>query len=433
MSARKTSFLLKKKMSQEILISSIAFCITLFVCVFFYIKYGILKSRFEQQLINSENLENINQTLVDQVEQVKLNNNQLLIEINVEKERLAQAQKMMEEHKDDEQRWMHQFENLANRVIDQQSKSLFQRQSKDMMEILNPLKSKIRDFEEKVEKSNLDAVKRHESLKTQIKFLSEKSEKVSQDANNLAKALKGDFKKQGHWGELILESILDKSGLEKDREYFVQESGKNSEGHTMRPDVVIKLPDNKVMIIDSKVSLAAYSEYVNAESDDIKKEKQRLHHYAMKNHIDSLSTKRYTDLYKIESPDFVLMFVPIDTALSTALEFNSELYNYAFDKNVVIVSSSTLLATLKTVESMWRNDKQNRFAMTIAEEAGKMYDKFAGFLKDMEKLGNQIQTVQNTYQDSMKKLSTGTGNLINRADRIKQLGAKTSKNINKSA
>ena len=352
-------------------------------------------------------------------------------DLKVERARLMaqcdQYEKSLSELKDDEQRWMQQFENIASRVMYRQGKALHDVQVKDMNSILNPLKDKIKEFESRVEHSNLDAAKRHEALKTEIRMLTEKSEKVSQDANNLARALKGDFKKQGHWGELILESILDKSGLEKNREYFIQESGRNANGKTIRPDVVIKLPDNKVMVIDSKVSLSAYSGFVNSHDLEEQKVLIKQHVTAIKNHVDTLSSKRYHDLYNIESPDFVLMFVPIDTAFSVALQAEDGLYNYAFDKDVVIVTSSTLLATLKTVESMWRNDKQNRYALTIAEEAGKMYDKFVGFYEDMKKLGNQVQSVQNTYNETMKKLNDGSGNLVRRSQKIKELGAKASK------
>ncbi len=327
---------------------------------------------------------------------------------------------------------LHLFENIAHRILSKQSIEMDEKQKLGMKEVLEPLKERIKTFEERIEKSNIETVQRHESLKEQMKFLYEKSDQVSKDANNLARALKGDYKKQGNWGELILESILDKSGLEKNREYFVQVSERNDTGQLFKPDVVIHLPDSKKLIIDSKVSLVAYENMVNADDDELQKIAHRAHVLAIKNHIDTLSQKNYHDLYKVESPDFVLMFIPIDTAFSAALQLDPNLYSYAFDRNIVIVTSSTLLATLKTVESMWRNDKHNRYAMEIAEEAGKMYDKFVGFTEDMDKLGKQLNTAQNTYHDSMKKLTTGTGNLVNRAENIKALGAKTNKFLPKS-
>lgn len=326
---------------------------------------------------------------------------------------------------------LQKFENIANRILQHQTASMDEKQRLGMKEILDPLKEKIKIFEEKIEKTNLDSAGRHESLKEQMKVLYDKSDQVSKDAGNLVKALKGDYKKQGNWGELILESILDKSGLEKNREYFVQVSERNDEGKIHRPDVVIQLPDGKKLVIDSKVSLNAYEAMVNAENEDDQKSAHKAHVLAIKNHIDNLASKNYHDLYKVESPDFVLMFIPIDTALSAAIQLDPELYIYAFDKNIVMVAPSTLLATLKTVDSMWRNDKQNRFAMEIAEEAGKMYDKFCGFLDDMDKMGKQLNTVEHTYHDAMKKLSTGTGNLVSRAENVKALGAKANKSLPK--
>ncbi len=324
---------------------------------------------------------------------------------------------------------MQRFEQIAGKILAQQSQSMDERQKTGMKEILEPLKEKIKSFEEKIEKSNVDTAGRHESLKEQMKLLYEKSDQVSKDAGNLVKALKGDYKKQGNWGELILESILDKSGLEKNREYFVQVTERNDQGKMVKPDVVIHLPGSKRLIIDSKVSLNAYDAMVNADDEEEQKTAHKAHVLAIKNHIDNLASKNYHDLYSMESPDFVLMFIPIDTALSAAIQLDPDLYLYAFEKNIVMVAPSTLLATLKTVDTMWRNDKQNRFALEIAEEAGKMYDKFVGFVEDMDKLGKQLFTVQHTYQDAVKKMSTGTGNLLSRAENIKSLGAKANKTL----
>lgn len=329
----------------------------------------------------------------------------------------------------DQEKWERQFELLAGRVMKQQSETLLNKQVAGIETILNPLKERIKSFEERIEKTNVESIKRHASLKEQIGYLSQKSEQVSQDAVKLARALKGDFKKQGHWGELILESVLEKSGLEKDREYYTQQSERDEEGKLKRPDVIIKLPDSKIIIVDSKVSLSAYSELVNTENDEEALMAQKRHSLAIRNHIDGLSEKRYHDLYKVESPDFVLMFIPIDTAFSAALQHDGELYNYAFEKNIVIVTASTLLATLKTVDTMWQNDKHNRHALKIADEAGKMYDKFVGFINDMNKMGNQLKTVSKTYDDSMKKLCKGNGNLVTRAEKMKEMGAKASKQL----
>ena len=354
-------------------------------------------------------------------------------ELAASKQESIHLEQRIRDMREDEKRMENQFELLSNRMLKMQGRQMLESNSREIMDILNPLKEKIRHFEDKIEKSNIESARQHESLKEQIRHLGEKSEKVSEDANKLAKALKGDFKKQGHWGEMILESILDKSGLEKNREYYTQSSGRDEAGKLQRPDVIIKLPDNKILIIDSKVSLRAYCELIDADNSEDASAHRKAHHLAVKKHIDTLSQKRYQELYKVESPDFVLMFIPMDTAFTAALEQDPDLYNYAFDKNIVIVTSSSLLATLKTVESMWRNEKQNRYALTIASEAGKMYDKFVGFVEDMNRMGKQLSTVQSTYSDSMRKLYNGTGNLVSKAEKIRELGAKASKKIQVAA
>ena len=342
---------------------------------------------------------------------------------------LEQSIKNLEFYKSNTAQQSVQFENIANRLLESHAQSFTQKQEKGIREILLPLQEKIKVFEQKVEASNHESFKRHISLKEQISFLSKQSQQVSEEANNLAKALKGDYKKQGNWGELILEMILEKSGLEKDREYYVQESLRDSNGMIKKPDVIIHLPNKKRLIIDSKVSLIAYDQFCASGDREEGRLHQKNHASAIRKHIDGLSDKNYHELYKSESPDFVLMFVPIDSAFSVALQYDGSIYEYGFKKNIIIVTPSTLLATLKTIETLWRNEKQNRFAVQIAEEAGKMYDKFVLFLKDMEKMGIQLETVKQTYKDSIKKLSEGNGNLIRKAELVKSLGAKANKSI----
>jgi len=414
-----------------------AICITTIIAaalVYLYMD-GRLKVLRQNYSTLQNNLE-LNAILLSKEKQQKeienKKNQALEIKITTLEAELRHHKEKYDHLVNDTEQQLQKFENIANKVLHHQSTIMDEKQKLGIKEILDPLKEKIKTFEDKIEKTNLESVGRHESLKEQMKLLYEKSDQVSKDANNLVKALKGDYKKQGNWGELILESILDKSGLEKNREYFVQVTERNDEGKMYKPDVVIQLPDGKKLIIDSKVSLNAYEMMVNAETDDEQKIAHKAHVLAVKNHIDTLASKNYHDLYKVESPDFVLMFIPIDTALSAAIQLDAELYLYAFDKNIVMVAPSTLLATLKTVDTMWRNDKQNRFAMEIAEEAGKMYDKFVGFADDMDKLGKQLNTAQSTYHDSMKKLNSGTGNLVSRAENIKALGAKANKSLPKT-
>jgi len=322
-----------------------------------------------------------------------------------------------------------EFKLIAQQLLEEKSKSFETEHKKGLNEVLAPLKERIKSFEDKVDYTNKESIARHSSLKQQIVDLKDVNEKMSSEAQNLTNALKQDTKAQGNWGELILESILDKSGLEKGREYFVQHNLKNDQGRNVRPDVIINLPDGKKIIIDSKVSLKAYEVFINATEQITQTSAHKAHALSIRNHIDGLASKNYHDLYKIESPDFVMMFVPIETAFSAALAANQDLYNYAFDKNIVIVTPSTLLATLKTVETIWRNDKQNRYALEIATEAGKMYDKFVLLTQDLTKIGQRIGQTQEAYNDSMKKLHTGSGNLISKAEKLKKLGAKANKSL----
>ena len=337
----------------------------------------------------------------------------------------VQYHQIKEEQTQQDQR----FEAISKKILLDQNRIIEEQQSKELKQVLEPLQERIGRFEKRLEYNHLEAEKRNASFREQIKFLTEKTDIVSRDASNLARALKGDFKKQGNWGELILESILEKSGLEKDREYFIQNSLRNGENRLLRPDVVIHLPEERRMVIDSKVSLVSYEKAVNAEDEEDQLIHTQAHTLAIKNHIDQLSAKDYHKLYGIKSPDFVLMFIPIDTAFGMALQNDAFLYQYAFDRNLVIVTPSTLLATLKTVDTMWRHEKQNRYALEIANEAGKMYDKFVNFVEDLNKVGKQLDTVKNTWNESMKKLQTGKGNLTQRAEKIKHLGANSSKTL----
>jgi len=321
------------------------------------------------------------------------------------------------------------FEHLATQIIQAKTETFDKQHKEGIKEILAPLKERIHLFEQQVYMQSKESVEQHATLRSQINQLKELNLKITDEAANLTKALKGDNKVQGSWGELILESVLEKSGLEKDREYFVQLSLSDNSGKQQRPDVVIALPDGKRMIIDSKVSLTAYEAMVNADNNDSAEVAAKAHVRSIKTHVDGLSGKNYHELYQMESPDFVLMFVPIETAFAAAVQRDEDLYGYAFDKNIVIVTPATLLATLKTVDTMWTNDKQHRNALNIASEAGKMYDKLSLLVDDLIGVGKRIEQTQQAYQESMKKLTTGHGNLISRAEKIKALGAKANKSI----
>ena len=326
-----------------------------------------------------------------------------------------------------------EFENLANKILEEKSAKFTVQNKESIAQILNPLQDKIQHFEKRVEDSHKESIDRHAALRQQIIGLKELNQQMSKEAVNLTKALKGDSKTQGNWGELILERVLEKSGLEKGREYEREKTHVNygtEELKNQKPDYIINLPDDKKMIVDSKVSLTAYEKYVSSE-DELEKQKHLKDHIASINrHVDQLSAKKYEAIFDIESPDFVLLFIPIEPAFALAINHDNNLYNKAFSKNIVIVTPSTLLATLRTVDSMWNNEKQQRNALEIARQAGALYDKFVGLTNDLIKVGNQLNTAKGTYEDTMKKLATGSGNLIKRVENIKKLGIKATKEIN---
>jgi len=337
-------------------------------------------------------------------------------------ENKAEVEKIQEKFSKD-------FEILANKILEEKSSTFTKQNKENIKNILEPLQEKIQNFEKKVEDTHKENIDYNSALRQQIIGLKELNEQMSKEAVNLTKALKGDSKTQGNWGELVLERVLEKSGLEKDREYFVQQSFTNEEGKRILPDVVIHLPNSKKMVIDSKVSLTAYEQYVNAEDETLKPVLIKEHVNSLKRHIEQLSEKKYQDIYNIESPDFVLLFVPVEPAFAIALNSDNQLYNKAFEKNIVIVTPTTLLATLRTIDSMWNNEKQQRNAIDIAVQAGRLYDQFVNLTNDLIKVGNQLKTVQGTYDSTMVKL-TGKGNLIKKVESIKTLGIKSSKSFN---
>ncbi len=341
------------------------------------------------------------------------------------------AQKNSEQKKEVEelqQKFSKEFENLANKIFDQKSEKFTLMNKENIQNILDPLGEKIKSFEQKVDKNNIDFIQRHAQLGEQLLHLNKQNLKISEEAINLTKALKGDNKMQGNWGEMVLERVLERSGLQKDSEYFVQQNFQNENGKRVMPDVVIHLPGDKKMIIDSKVSLNAYERYMNGEDDSEKGSHVKNHVISVKKRVDELGAKNYHALYQMESPDFVLLFIPIEAAFAVASNSYPHLYNDAFDKNIIIVTPTTLLAVLKTIDSMWQNEKQKQNAIDIATKAGALYDSFTNLTEELLKVGRQIGTVQNTYDSAMRKL-TGKGNLIKKVEHLKKLGAKASKQL----
>lgn len=338
-------------------------------------------------------------------------------------------QEQKEEVKSLQDRFAAEFKNLANEIFEEKSKKFTDQNKTNLDHLLKPLGDKLQEFERKVEQTNKDSLERSTALREQIVALRDLNQKMTREAENLTKALKGDTKVQGNWGEIVLERILEKSGLEKDREYFLQESFTNEEGRRLRPDVIIKLPDNKNLVIDSKASLTAYERYMNSDDEQEREQFLKDHLTSLKAHIKGLSEKNYHKLFDTGTLDYVLMFVPIESAFALLVQHGGELYNEAHNKNIIIVSPATLIATLRTVASIWKHEYQNRNALEIAKQGGALYDKFVNFAEDLLKVGQNLKQTQGSYQEAMKKLSEGTGNLVRRTEILKELGAKASKQI----
>lgn len=328
-----------------------------------------------------------------------------------------------------QERFTKDFQLIANKILKQNSADFSQAHQKELAQILDPLKEKIQTFEKKVDEKYQLNRDEQISLKEQIKQLTELNGELNEQAQNLTKALKADTKKQGNWGEVILSRILERSGLTKGAEYDLQYSTTNEENKRIQPDVIIHLPEEKHLIIDAKVSLVAYERFVNEDEDALREKHLKEHINSVKMHIKGLSEKNYQNAERINSPDFVLLFMPIEPAFSLAMQIDTDLYAYAWDKKVVIVSPSTLLATLRTIASIWQQEKQTRNAIEIAQRAGRLYDKFVGFVDDMSKIERGLGSAQTAYDDALNKLKSGRGNIIGRLEHLRELGAESSKVI----
>lgn len=328
-----------------------------------------------------------------------------------------------------QQRFKLEFENIAAKLLDEKSAKFTEYNRVSMDIILNPFKEHIKSFEAKVEKVYKSESDERNVLKGVISQLMDQTKQIQEDANNLTRALKGDSKKQGNWGEVILERVLERSGLVKDREYRIQTSLNTEAGSRVQPDVIIDLPDDKHIVIDAKVSLVAYERLVTSDNEIDRELYGKQHLSSVKTHIQGLSSKNYHGLNQLNSPDFVLLFMPIESSFGIAVQLDAELFNYAWDRKVVLVSPSTLLATLRTIASIWKQERQNRNVLEIARLSGTMYDKFVGFLSDMESIGRNIKQSQDAYDKALNKLSSGAGNLSNTSEKIRKLGAKTTKQI----
>ncbi len=368
-----------------------------------------------------------------ELETLRENNSTLLAAKTTAESDFRNAQEKLENQKKEleeiQTRLKTEFKNIANELLEDKSKRFTEQNKVNLEGILNPLRDRIKDFEEKVDKTYKADSSERISLKEQLKHLTELNKQVSEEANNLVKALKGDSKKQGNWGEMILDKILEKSGLVEGEGYEKQVSINTEEGKRYQPDVVVNLPDNKHIIIDAKVSLVAYNACVNAENETDREKFLKEHLLSVRQHIKGLSEKNYQESTQFDTPDFVLLFLPIESSFSIALQADNELYQFAWDRKIVLVSPTTLLATLRTVASIWKQEKQTKNAIEIAKKAGALYDKFALLVNDLIDVGKKMEGAKASYTDAMNKLHLGPGNLVKKAEEIKLLGAKATKTL----
>jgi len=322
-----------------------------------------------------------------------------------------------------------QFKNLANEILEDKSKRFTEQNAASLDALLKPLQTKLTEFKEQVSTSYGNEARERFALKSEIERLANLNLRMSDETRSLTQALKGDSKVQGNWGELVLESILESSGLRKGEEYLVQDSHTQTDGSRLQPDVVVKLPEGRSLVVDSKVSITAYARHAEATDPMVAEQELAAHIQSLRQHIQGLSGKNYSSLYGVGSVDFVLMFVPIEPAFLLALKTAPNLYQEALAKNIVLVCPSTLMATLRTVAHLWRQNHQNRNALEIAKQCGTLYDKFVGFVEDLEKLGQRLDQAQTSYHDAFNKLKSGKGNLIRTAEKVRELGVKPSKNL----
>ncbi|WP_291831727.1 DNA recombination protein RmuC [Marinobacter sp.] len=380
-------------------------------------------------------LEHENADLKQRTEALSEGNGQLRIEVReqqvmLDKERRSASEKLelLEKNRD---ALKQEFENLANRIFDQKSERFTQQSKTSLDSLLNPFRDQLQDFRKRVEDVYTTETRDRQALRSEIKSLQDLNRQITEEAANLTRALKGDKKVQGNWGELILERVLERSGLRKGIEYETQGSYRDGDNQLLRPDVIVHLPDQRNLVVDSKVSLVAYQQWVIAEHDDARAEALKQHVEAVRNHIRTLSEKDYSQLSGLHSPDFVLLFMPIEPAFVAAFQQDENLFAEAFERKIIVVTPTTLLATLRTIENIWRYERQSQNARRIADRAGAVYDKLRVFVEAMERLGSQLHTTQSTYDSAMNTLTRGRGNLIAQANRFVELGVRVKKELPK--
>ena len=372
-----------------------------------------------------EEIDNLQQQLTQQL-QISNHRGMEVATLSTINENLAEKLENQKSEIDNlQKRLTTEFENIATKILKERSDEFSLSNHKNLSEILNPLKERIQLFEKKVEDTYDKELRDKISLREEVRKLTEMNARVSQEANNLTNALKGDVKKQGNWGEIVLERVLERSGLTRGQEFEREVVVEGGDYSVQRPDVIIHLPDNKHIIVDSKVSLVAYERFVSSESDDNRTEHLKNHIVSLRSHVKLLSEKNYQNAQNLNTPDFVLMFIPIEASFSVAVQGDGEIFSYAWERKIVIVSPTTLLATLRTISSIWKQENQTKNAQEIARLSGALYDKFIGFTEDMVKIKANIDRTSTAYDDAVKKMKDGSGNIIRTAEKIKELGAKT--------
>jgi DNA recombination protein RmuC len=402
---------------------SLGIAIGLLVYVF------ILRAQQRQTLLSLTEETALLNALREERDQAILNAARLEVELDSERK---QVQNRIESLNEAKEALTNQFKNLANEILEDKSRKFTEQNAQQLDVLLKPLQTKLSEFKEQVSNSYEKESRERFALKNEIERLASLNLKMSDEARSLTNALKGDSKVQGNWGELVLESILESSGLRKGEEYLVQDSHTQADGGRLQPDVIVKLPEGRHLVVDSKVSITAYARHTEASDDAIAEQELLAHIQSIRQHIQGLSGKNYAGIADLSSVDFVLMFIPIEPAFLSALKAAPNLYQEALAKNIVLVCPSTLMATLRTVAHLWRQDQQNKNAMEIARQCANLYDKFVGFVDDLEQIGKRLDQAQSSYHDAFSKLKSGKGNLIKAAERVKELGVKPSKNITKN-
>jgi len=340
--------------------------------------------------------------------------------------RLAEQDERLEEQQD---RLRDQFENLANDILEEKAQKFTKQNAENLDQLLNPLQEKMEAFKKTVKETYEEGLEKRSRLEQKIEQLTELNQEVTEQASDLTEALEGQSRTQGEWGEMILERILEESGLQEGREYETQVSETDGQGNRLRPDIVVQLPDDRYVVVDAKVSLTAYRRFVSADGEEERTDHLDDHLRSVRTHINGLADRKYGRLYGDRSPDFVLMFVPIEPAFAVTLEHDDTLYQDAFDQNVIIVSPTTLQATLATISNIWRQERQNQNAREIAERGGRLYDKFVLFAEALEEVGNRLEQAQESFHTARKRLTDGRGNLVRQVEMLRDLGAENSKQL----